>query len=234
VPDWSEVTAWATVALNGGVFVAVLSVRQDRRAADRSAAATRQATEQAKQAAREAREDARRQLEASYRPLLIEVLRNGPVTPDMEARTEQRLHAMTLPPTLEIEIGDAVWEPIDPRAVFVKVLHTEAIVSVPLRNIGRGLAVIKEGAVSLNGPVRSIDRVRVERPRVPPGETARITVSFTPSAHAEEATGFAVHVPYSDFAEGQATQAMIALSESSDGDWRVDHVEQLASTPRTA
>jgi hypothetical protein len=220
--DWNEVTALATVVPAGGVGVALVGVWATRDAARKDLTATREAGQAAEEAAR-------RQIEAGFRPLLIDVPRNRRITPDMEAfdNPEPRTQA-ALPKVIDVCVGDDQWGPIDPRAVFVY-LSRVGCVSVPLRNVGRGLAVIEEGSVTIKrlGDDRLEDDIKlvtVNRPLVPVGETTRITCVFTLSPGREEATGFDVLVPYHDFAEGQQETANVYLSGSVAESWEVGGV----------
>jgi hypothetical protein len=199
--DWNEVTAIGTWALLGGVIVAALGIK----------------------AARQAAQD---DLRASYRPLLIDVPRWGPVTADMESYREGSPAVTSGQNVVGVETGHRVWTEIDPREPYVELSQTRGIVSVPLRNVGRGLAVLNAAAVVV-GVADSIETVVVDRPRVPPGETTRVTAYFKPSQDAEQASGFSVVVPYADFAGTQKTEATVLLLEETADAWRVSDIEQF-------
>jgi hypothetical protein len=154
------------------------------------------------------------------------VPRWGPVTADMESYRGGPPTEASGPKVVAVETGHGEWREIDPREPYVDLLHTPAIVSVPLRNVGRGLAVLDAPAVTVD-LADQLENVVVDRPRVPPGETTRVTAYFTLARSAEQATGFTVVVPYSDFAGEQQTEAKIALLEEKEDVWRVAHIDQF-------
>ena len=113
-------------------------------------------------------------------------------------------------------------------------------ISVPLRNVGHGLAVIDADGVELTGPlVGPIEHRTVQRTHVAVGGTTRIDLVAGHVPQGEQTRDIAckLEVPYSDLAGGQRTVAELQL-ECSDvsSQWlvaRVDHrldgaVEQIA------
>jgi hypothetical protein len=223
--DWNEVTALATCGLVVGVAVALWGVWAARDAAQKDLIATREAAAAAERATR-------LQVEASYRPLLIDVPRFGPITPDMESFPDTEggegpspLERSEMPNRINVQIGPRLWVKCDPREPYVELEDEPACVSVPLRNVGWGLAVVDE-AVRV-GVADQIYAVFVDRPRVPPGETTRVTVLFTPAYRADEATGFTLTVPYADFVGRQVTEAAVSLLEEESGVWRVESVDHV-------
>jgi hypothetical protein len=226
--DWNEVTAIATSVLALGIAIAGWGVwetrnaaRRDLKATEDAARAAKLAAEQELQATREAATAAdiaaRHQIEASYRPLLVDVIRKGPVPPDMEAF---RLDREDL---IQIEIG-AMDECIDPRIVWVAAADDAIYLSVPLRNVGYGVAVLNENSISIH-EAAEINEVQIRRARVPPGETTRITCSFRPIS-SDEPARLTLSVPYSDFDYGQDRTAELEIRLTSDNLWKVDHIEQ--------
>jgi hypothetical protein len=152
------------------------------------------------------------------------VLRNGQITDDMEAfENPQPAQRAVLPKVIEVSVG-SLKVPVDPRFIYVEVAGGRVFLSVPLRNVGRGLAVIDDEHIeSIDGDVSDVS---VARPRVPPGETTRVSCVL----HlADEAplTSIALVVPYGDFAKGQRTRAVVYIDqEPANGEWRVGHVDQ--------
>lgn len=176
-----------------------------------------------RKSAREARDDAAAQLRSSYRPLLIEVLPSGPVTADMGADTDGRI-------SQAFAGRDREW--IDPRSVCVRLERGMTYVSVPLRNVGRGLAIVDAAAIELSGD--AIGRLRGEptarKTRVPPGETTRIDVISGYDSQAKIEAPWTLLVPYEDFAGGQRTTATITLEcpYGPQDAWFVTDIQQAA------
>jgi hypothetical protein len=201
--EWAAVTAIATALLVAGVAVTLWGVWETRKAATADLEATQS------------------ELRASYRPLLIEVLRDGPITPDMEAianRLGQRGDDM--PFVVELNLPGA-GRFIDPRKVYVN--PTEGYVSVPLRNVGAGLAVLNPEQLGVEGLDCEIVDTTVDRPRVPPRETTRVNLALA-LTEGEEAKLFSVNVPYSDLAGEQNTDVTVHLRRSEDR-WEIENVE---------
>jgi hypothetical protein len=201
--EWPAVEAIASVLLVAGVGVTLWGLWETRRAATADL------------------ELARRQLQASYRPLLIEVLRNGLITPDMEAidnpHTAQR---RVLPFVIPLHLHGADLF-VDPRIVYVN--PEKGYVSIPLRNVGAGLAVVDDEKIEVRGLDSHLEDVTVDRPRVPPGETTRVNIALL-LAEGEEAKVFSVTVPYGDLAGEQNTDVTVHLRRSENR-WEIDNLE---------
>jgi len=113
----------------------------------------------------------------------------------------------------------------EPRAAYVALSGPRINVSVLLRNVGNGLAVIHPMQVQLLGPRMLPQRAGewltvVERPRVPPGETTRILHAPTISATemADYPWNLTMRVPYWDFAAEEGWVALIYLEQAYQGD----------------
>jgi hypothetical protein len=201
--EWAAVTAIATAVLVAGIAVTLWGVSVTRKAATADLEATQS------------------QLRASYRPLLIEVLRDGPITPDMEATPNRHgQRGEDMPAVIELNLAGAGMF-IDPRRVFVD--PSKGYVSVPLRNVGAGLAVLDPDALAVGGLQCEVDETTVDRPRVPPGETTRVNLALM-LVEGEEAKRFSVHVPYTDLAGEQRTKVEVYLRRS-DNRWEIEHLE---------
>lgn len=195
---------------------------------------TREGTRQVRADAQREIDIMQRQLEAEHRPLLIEVLPSGPILPDMGARPNPNIapHRQGEQPfSIEIKFGQREGVEIDPRLVSVRLEGGAAYVSVPLRNVGRGLAVIDPASIDLHGVALGQVSWRVaRRQRVPIGETTRIEVA----AHCqvgvpiEQAEDWCLDVRYADFAGEQLTHAKISLNcpDGPQGAWYVIGVDQ--------
>jgi hypothetical protein len=243
--DWGRVTACATVAL--AVISAVVliptavGVWVTYRAAKDDLKVTRETLQVTRDAAADAKRDAEReigllqqQLEAEHRPLLIEVVPFGPIYPDMGARPNPDVvdhHQGSLPPTIEVKFSQREGYEVDPRSVCVEIEGGTAYVSVPLRNVGRGLAVIDPNSIDIHGIALGPVSHRVaQRERIPVGETTRIEVA----AHCrvgvpiDRAEDWCLDVRYGDFAREQLTQAKIQLRcpDGPQGPWYIVDVDQ--------
>jgi hypothetical protein len=243
--DWGRVTAWATVALaviSGVVLIpTAIGVWVTYRAAKDDLKVTRETLQVTRDAADAAKRDAEReigllqqQLEAEHRPLLIEVVASGPIFADMGAHPNPKIvpnRRADHPPTIEVKFGQREGHEIDPRSAYVGIEGGTAYVSVPLRNVGRGLAVIDPNSIDIHGiALGAASYAVVHRERVPVGETTRIDVA----AHCqvgipiERAEDWCIDLRYGDFAREQLTQAKIQLRcpEGPQGPWYVVDVDQ--------
>jgi hypothetical protein len=232
--DWGEVTALATAAL---VFVAGLAAwyaKRDIEAHLKTAADDLHATREATKAAQEA---AQSQLRASYRPLLIELPSYGPADendPVLEGGPDEGRVPLSFPGGHE---GTA-----ELRGVYVALSGPRINVSVLLRNVGNGLAVIHPMQVQLLGqrmlPQRLGEYVtKIERPRVPPGETTRIL--HAPTISHTEMVGYpwvlTLRVPYWDFAGEEGWVALIFLEQAyQDEPWSLREIRHEALKPAEA
>ena len=184
----------------------------------------------------------RSQLDAANRPLLIEVDPNGPVYADMGARANPNIRPRSegsVPETITVRFGLADVE-LDPREIYVKFTGGLAHVSVPLRNVGRGLACIHSPGLRFEGEnIPGTEWLHVRRERVPAGESTRISliVRYPPGIEIpsldsrSETRPWVIHVPYMDFAGRQPAYASIhltrATNDSADSGWLVTNVEQI-------
>jgi hypothetical protein len=232
--DWGEVTALATVALVLAASAAALYAKRDIEAHLHTSAEDLRATREATKAAQEV---AQCQLQASYRPLLIEVPPLGP--PDAGDRPPV---AGTNKGRVQLRFPGGHEGYADPREVYVALSGPRINVAVPLRNVGNGLAVIHPAQVQLLGQRMLPQRVGewltvVERPRVPPGETTRIL--HAPQISATEMADYpwilTLRVPYWDFAAEQGSVALIYLQqEYRDDPWLLLWIKHEAFEPPPA
>lgn len=165
----------------------------------------------------------RRQLAAGERPILLDVLPNSPVAPDMDGETRF--------PGLEPR-------GVDPRDVFVALDEGKLYISVPLRNAGGGPAVLDGGGVTLSGPrVGDLEYRSVRREHIPASETTRVDLIAdheTGEAPGSGVAGSAMRsvaweltVPYSDLAgERQAVSRfqIVCRGDDAEGPWLVERV----------
>jgi len=159
------------------------------------------------------------QILASYRPMLIEVSPTGPVFPDMGARSTDS------DPLITLEMGTFKVE-IDPREVYVRINNGFAILSIPLRNVGAGLAVIDQEWVRISGPeIKAVARPIVHRPRIPVGETTRIDfeAQYEPAEIVPAVAEWAIWVEYRDHRGLQPTLAIVQVGQEDPhkGVWHV-------------
>ncbi len=166
----------------------------------------------------------RHQLGAGHRPLLVDVpvSTQGPSSETRFPRLEPRL--------------------LDPRTVFVAQDAGKIYVSVPLRNVGSGLAEIDGGGVALTGPrVGDVEYRTAQRGHVPVEETTRIDLIAAylmeqGSDQAEEDStmrgiAWQLTVPYSDLTAAQRAVArfqIVCRGDDMAGPWLVERVDQEA------
>ncbi len=226
--DWSEVTALATIALVLAASAAALYAKRDIEAHLSTSAEDLHATREATKAAQGA---AQRQLQASYRPLLIEALPDGP--PD---ESDRALVAGPNRGRVQLRFPGGHEDFADPRVVYVALSGPRINVAVPLRNVGNGLAVIHPMQVQLLGQRMLSQRVGefltvVERPRVPPGETTRIlhAPTISPTEMADYPWVLTLRVPYWDFAAEEGWVALIYLEQAfRDDPWSLRWIKHEA------
>ncbi len=229
--DWSEVTALATAALVVAASAAALYAKRDIDAHLHTSADDQRATREATKAAQEA---AQRQLRASYRPLLVEVPCNGP--PDEDDRP---LVAGPNKGRVQLRFPGGHEDRADPRSVYVALRGARINVAVPLRNVGNGLAFIDLLRVQLIGqrmlPRRSGEIVtKIDRPRVPPGETTRIlhAPAISHTEMADYPWALTMKVPYWDFVGEEGWVAIIELEQAyQDGPWSLRWMRHEALPP---
>jgi hypothetical protein len=236
---FADLTATATLILAGITFLLVLGTVA-------LVLATRAGTAQARVDTRTELRLLERQIGATHRPLLVDVIATAPVPEDMGAlydtTTSQGPNAtVTEPgPVIETKLPGIECRLFDPRTVFVLFQAGKIYLSAPLRNVGRGLAVITGDGIELAGPlVGAVEHQTIQRHHVPVGETTRIDLiagahQWTASVEAvlgRPAFGIAwqLTVPYCDFAGQQRTVARLQIvcrGEDVNGPWLVERVDQ--------
>jgi hypothetical protein len=126
---------------------------------------------------------------------------------------------------------------IDPRQVYISRTVDRLNVSVPLRNVGNGLAVLNVDEVRAigAGTLRLIG-CKVQRERVPPGETTRIHCSHELAVDGKLGSGgpYELAVPYRDFMGGQLTVALVLLDGAMHRGLSVKQVAPDELDPRLA
>jgi hypothetical protein len=212
--DWNEVTALATIGLVIAAVAAAWFAKQDIAAHLRSAEEDLGAAEDATRATQEA---ARRQIEATYRPLFIDVSEHTSKPSDLDPPGEVQLRFFD-------HDASADW-----RKVYVAFLEapSRVCVAVPLRNVGSGPGVIQADGIDLYGDGIGESRTfcEVHRERVPPWETTRILCTYERQP-GQTPSGLWLRVPYTDFAGTQARVAEVRLQRVRD-DWRVGSVKPV-------
>jgi hypothetical protein len=234
-----DATAIATVVLAGITLALVLATIA-------LVLATRRGTAQARADARAQVEALERQVGSGYRPLLVDVIPTMPVPDDMGAlygitRSEGPNVSADYPgPVIETKLPGIEPRLFDPRIAFVLFQGMKIYISVPLRNVGRGLAVIDGAGVELTGAlVGQLEHRTIQRYHVPVGETTRIdliTGAYRWTESDEVVPGrvmfgiaWQLAVPYLDFAGGQRTTARLQIvcrGGEVNGPWLVERVEQ--------
>ncbi len=234
-----NLTAIATLALAGITLVLVFATIW-------LVLSTRAGTAQARADAKAELKVLERQVGSGYRPLLVDVLTSARAPDDMGA--EYDVEWWQNPNASIHEPGPVVWTKLpamerrmfDPRTAFVLFQGGKIFLSVPLRNVGRGLAVIDGDGVELTGSlVGDIEWRTIQRHHVPVGETTRvdlITVAHRWDNSYEVVPGrvmfgiaWELAVPYLDFAGQQRTIARLRIvcrGEQVEGPWLVERVDQ--------
>lgn len=168
----------------------------------------------------------RRKLGAGHRPVLADVPVTAPVPADMGAEEGPA------GPTVETSLPGIRPQRIDPRRPFVAVEGQKIYLSVPLRNVGQGLAVLDRSRVALAGPlIGELEYRALHGEHVPAGETTRIDViaARAPDPAEEREITWELSVPYSD-SDGRhravAHVQMVCRGDEITGPWRIEHVEQ--------
>jgi hypothetical protein len=233
------VLAVATFVLAGITYYGIKSARTD---AGRQITATRETAADEIAAMRETTADqvaaARDELDAAHRPLFIEVFPTGPIYADMGARDNPDISpapGRRIAQTIRLSFPGASAEEIDPRFVSVRLQAATAYISVPLRNVGRGLAAIDESGITIEGKALGEFKASpaARRVRVPLGETTRINLIVQFQMGGEKISAddrWLLRVPYTDFAGRQRIVAAIRLGyvgdNARDGTWYVMGVDQ--------
>jgi hypothetical protein len=201
-----------------------LYARQDIKAQLQTSAADLSTTREATAAAQAA---VQRQIEASYRPLLIDIPPYGPIDPnDPLIPTDS--------PRIRLDFPGGHTDDADPRQVYVALSGSVVNIAVPLRNVGQGLAVIDPNTITVFGQrIGSMEAPVVQRKRIPRGEITRILCTprlTSPSLEvAQYPWTLEVRVPYCDFVGGQGAVVVVYLEQRfSDSEWTLRDIEQVA------
>ena len=229
--DWTEVTAWATIALATVTFLLVVAAvfaawyaRRDIQTHLETSAAELSANQEA---TRSAQATAQQQIEASYRPLLIDVSEYTSKPSDLDPLGEVELHFTG---------GPGHDARIDWRKVYVAFIDSppRVCVAVPLRNVGAGPAIIEPHGIQVVGEDILPQRLgcNVHRERVPPHETTRILCVHDRELDASPAS-LDLRVPYADFAAGQHTFADVRLERLAEERWRVQSIRTVPASGST-
>ena len=165
-------------------------------------------------------EIAQRTLQAQIRPVLVDVplvldISEPAIFPDRDAITVSR------------------------GVVHVHIGSEEALLSVPVRNAGAGLAMIRGAEVRTALPSPPV-ALAIDRPNLPPGESARmgfragvLDLAYGPIVEAMRAGNFSVVVAYADLAGQQLTHSRfdIFARPMAHTGWEVRqvHLEQPGS-----
>jgi hypothetical protein len=231
--DWNEVTALATGALAlltfllviAAIIAAVLAKRDIDTQLETSAEdlkATREATQAAQTMAQ-------RQIETSYRPLLIDVPPDGPVPYDP---LEMKITPMGEGPRIHVEFPGGHAADFDPRQIYVGLSGGRMNIAVPLRNVGNGVAAILPALITVGGQRigEMVGCIIQSTKLVPPGETTRIVCvpRLTQSEMADYPWTVIVQVPYQDYVGRQPTVARVWLEQRhKETEWLLHGVDQV-------
>jgi hypothetical protein len=167
---------------------------------------------------------AQHQLEASYRPLLIDVVPSGPVSSDDHL-------VSSVQPLIHVEFPGGHHDTFDPRRIYVALNGGRMNIAVPLRNVGNGLAVVVPALITAGGQrIGAMEGSSVQSKLVPPGETTRVVCA--PRLTQLEAATYPwvviVKVPYQDFTGGQPTIARIWLEQRfKETEWLLHGIDQV-------
>ncbi len=171
--NWNEVTAIATAALALLTFIlaiaAIIAAYFAKRGIDADLETSAEDLRATREATEAAQTMAQRQIETSYRPLLIDVAPDGPVDPSDDLLPSYSTKR------IRVEFSDGHTAEVNPRRIYVYLTGALVYVAVPLRNVGQGLAVIDPQRISAN--CKRLDEMvncTVQRQRVSPGESTRI------------------------------------------------------------
>jgi hypothetical protein len=163
----------------------------------------------------------KRRLGAGHRPVLVDVPLTAAVPADMGATDGPA------GPTIETSLPGIRAHRIDPRRPFVAFEGQKIYLSVPLRNVGEGLAVLDGRHVALAGPlVGELEYRALHREHVPVGETTRIDLiaAQAPDPAEERDITWELTILYSDPAGRWRTVAHVQIV-SRDEDWLIERVE---------
>ena len=233
--NWTEFTAIATGVLALGliptaigIWVTYKAATDDLHATQRAAELAQRASHDELQATREATQTAQamgqRQIEASYRPLLIDVVPSGPVS-------ENDRVLIASEGRIKVEFPGGHGDVFDPRQIYVALSGGRMNIAIPLRNVGNGLAVLLQALITAGGQrIGAMEGTTVQSKLVPPGETTRVVCA--PRLTQLEAASYPwvviVKVPYQDFTGGQPTIARIWLEQRfKETEWLLHGIDQL-------
>lgn len=160
-------------------------------------------------------EIARAGVEAEVQPILVDV------PPSAEAPRDMALdeHGQLKPFFLSFEHGGQPLDAIDPRAVSVTKNNADVFISVPLRNVGRGLAKLEKATLP---DIHCSGNPVIRRVIVPVGESTRVDFiarrsDAEPTAtRAFESGDISIAFEYTDVGGGQRF-ALTADLVSADG-----------------
>ena len=233
-------TAIATLVLSGITLALVIATIALVRT-------TQDGTRQARGAAADELKMLARQVGSTYRPLLVDVLPEAPALPDMGALydvTEQpnpNAYIKHPGPVVQTRLPGLAPTYFDPRTTFVSFQGAQIFISVALRNVGNGMAVIDDDGIALSGPMVGGFRWRLaQHYHVPVAESTRIDIVVTYVR--EEATELATRagtlrgvkwnlvVPYHDFAGEQPAKVRLEIvcrGDEVSGPWEVGSAVQV-------
>jgi hypothetical protein len=151
------------------------------------------------------------QLRASVRPLLVEVKPYAAPPPDLGGHLDPATgrHRYNIEFPDDFQVSD--W---DGRRPFVYANPGERLrVSIVLRNVGTGLALIKSDEVRLTADEQmKVALRRVRYPRLPAGESTRVNLVFEgPRCSKSQTEPITVVVPYSDLSDQHRESALVRL-----------------------
>ena len=226
--DWNEVTAIATAGLAlltlALVIAAFIAARYARRDIEVQLQASHDDLRVTREATQTTQTMAQRQLEASYRPLLIDVVSTGPFS-----SIDPRL--LGSPDKINVEFPGGHSGAFDPRQVYVDLSGGRMNIAVPLRNVGSGVAAIIPALITASGErMGAMVGCEVQSKLVPPGETTRVVCAprLTQLEMANYPWVVILSVPYQDFTGAQTTIARIWLEQRyKETEWVLHGIDQL-------
>jgi hypothetical protein len=225
---WEALVALGTLGLAVGTFVLALATRRLAVSTDKEVKAvgdeldlsrqTLAAVQEQAAAARDEVETSRLAAEATIRPVLVGARTAKAVRPDI-GDVQTAYEPVAWPGTNEtrnIPIGTATaWE--DANTIYI---------SVPLRNVGPGVALLRANALTLGDHrVSGVPSLGV----VGPGETTRVQFNVARAddrsvALTEQSGSFSIEVAYTDAAGGQMSLTRADLQFDRAGLWYVSQV----------
>lgn len=183
----------------------------------------------------------KRQVEASQNQVTV--------SQEQVAVAQHTLQAQIRPVLVDVPLELSIFEPaifpdrdaiaVSRGAVHVHIGSDEVLVSVPVRNAGAGLAMIR-GAEMRTATAHPPAALAIDRPNLPPGEYARVGFraavldpAYGPIVEAMRAGNFSVVVAYADLAGQQLTHSRfdIYARPMAHTGWEVRqvHLEQPGS-----